>query len=507
VTVRVAARAAGPRGRWRAVDVRAALNLVGTLSTYLGSAALVPAIVALVYDEPAWPFVLTGIVVCGGGWVLERLTAEHGGIGVREGFLVVALTWLVAAFFGALPYMLSGDPQVDRPLDAFFEAMSGFTTTGATILTDIEALPTSLLFWRQFTQWLGGMGIIVLALAVLPRLRVGGRQLLEQELPGPEIEPLTARIRDTARRLWLLYLGMTFALTVVLGLYGLVGLDDRMTPFNAIAYAFATLPTGGFAPDATSLVGFTAVTQWTIAVAMIVAGVNYALLYLAFVRREPRKLGRDEELRLYLLVLALASLVLAVELWTENHEGTEAGIRHGIFQAASIMTTTGFATVDYALWPTLALMTIVALMFAGASAGSTSGSVKMVRHLLLGKVLRRELAQTVHPELVVPLRLNSVVVDERALRAASSFILLYIGIFILGTALIAMDAARTDLGLSTIDAVAASASTLGNVGPGLGFAGRGRRCRASRRTRRPRRSWTGRGRCARRPSRSAPYRG
>jgi trk system potassium uptake protein TrkH len=258
---------------------------------------------------------------------------------------------------------------------------------------------------------------------------------------------------------------------VVLALYGLTGIDDRMSVFNAVAYAFATLPTGGFAPDDRSLEGFAAVSQWTIALAMIVAGVNYALLYLAFVRREPRKLPRDEELRLYLAVLALASVVLVTQLWTEGIATGEAAVRHGIFQAASMMTTSGFATVDYAVWPTLALMTLVALMFAGGSAGSTSGSVKIVRHLLLGKVLRRELAQTVHPELVVPVRLNKVIVDERALRAASSFILLYIGIFIVGTALLAIDAARTNLELSTIDAVAASASTLGSVGPGLGFAG------------------------------------
>ncbi len=389
----------------------------------------------------------------------------------KEGFLAVALTWLVAAVFGALPYVLSGNAQIDRPFDAFFEAMSGFTTTGATVLTDIDALPRTLLFWRQFTQWLGGMGIIVLALAVLPRLRVGGRQLLEHEMPGPELEPLASRIQDTARRLWLLYLGMTAVLILVLAAIGWSGLDDRMTFFNAVAHAFSTLPTGGFSPDNTSLIGFAPITQWVIAVAMIVAGVNYALLYRAFLRREPNALPRDEEFRLYVAVLALAAIVIVTEIWTEGVATGETAIRHGIFQAASVMTTTGFATVDYALWPTLALMTLVALMFAGASAGSTSGSVKIVRHLLLGKILRRELAQTVHPELVVPVRLNNSVVDERALRAASSFILLYIGIFIIGTALLAIDAARTDLPLSTIDALAASASTLGNVGPGLGFAG------------------------------------
>jgi trk system potassium uptake protein TrkH len=264
---------------------------------------------------------------------------------------------------------------------------------------------------------------------------------------------------------------MTAVLALVLAVFGWTGIDDEMDPFNAVAHAFATLPTGGFSPESRSLEGFAAASQWAIAVAMIAAGVNYALLYRVFVRREPRVLSRDEEFRLYLAVLVLAAVVIVAELWSEGVAHGEAAIRHGVFQAASVMTTTGFATVDYAGWPTLALMTLVALMFAGASAGSTSGSVKIVRHLLLGKVLRRELAQTVHPELVVPVRMNRIVMDERALRAASSFILLYIGIFIVGTALLAVDAARTDIPLSTIDAIAASASTLGNVGPALGFAG------------------------------------
>jgi trk system potassium uptake protein TrkH len=471
VSSRSATAAAPGRGRVQAVDVRAALNLVGTLTMYLGLAALAPAGVAVWHGEKVWPYLVTSAVFSGGGWALERATGPHGVLGAREGFLVVSLTWLTAAMFGALPYVLYGDPQLDRPLDALFEAMSGFTTTGASVLTDYDTVPTSLLFWRQFSQWLGGMGIIVLALAVLPRLRVGGRQLLEQEQPGPELEPLTARISDTARRLWILYVTMTLVLAAALAFYGWTGIDERMDFFNAVSHAFTTLPTGGFSPEARSLEGFSAATQWTIALGMIVGGINFALLYRAFVRRQPEALPRDEEFRLYIVVLVLAAAVVSIELWTEGVQGGEAAVRHAVFQAASVMTTTGFATVDYALWPTLALMTLVALMFAGASAGSTSGSVKIVRHLLLGKVLRRELSQTVHPELVVPVRLNRVVVDERALRAASSFILLYIGIFIVGTALLSMDAARTNLELSTIEAVAASASTLGNVGPGVGFAG------------------------------------
>jgi trk system potassium uptake protein len=457
--------------RLLAVDLRGALNLVGAIAKYLSLATLVPAAVALGYGESAWPFLVSGAITGSGGWALERGTSGDHRIGAREGFLVVSLTWLVAALIGALPYVLSGESQLDRPLDAYFEAMSGFTTTGATVLTDIEGLSRSLLLWRQFTQWLGGIGIVVLALAVLPRLRVGGRQLLESELPGPEIESLSTRIRDTARRLWFLYAGLTAALIAVLVLLVLTGIDDEMTLFDAFAHALTTIPTGGFGTRATSVQDFGAVTQWTITLFMFLGGASFALMYRAFVRRHPRVFARDEEFRLYVALFALGTVIVGAQLWAEGIESGEAAVRHAAFQAVSILTTTGFASVDFNLWPVLASMTLVGLMFVGGSAGSTSGSVKIVRHLLLGKILRRELDQTVHPELVTPVRLNRAVVDERTLRAASSFILLYIGIFIVGAALLAMDAARTGLDLSVLDAVAASAASLGNVGPSFGVAG------------------------------------
>ncbi len=467
-----AARVRGvSRPRLLAVDLRGALNLVGAIAKYLSLTTVVPAAVALGYGESPWPFLIAGAITGSGGWALERATSGDHQIGAREGFLVVSLTWLVAALIGALPYILSGESQLDRPLDAYFEAMSGFTTTGASVLTDVEGVSRSLAMWRQFTQWLGGIGIVVLALAVLPRLRVGGRQLLESELPGPEIESLSTRIRDTARRLWFLYAGLTAALAAVLTMLGLTGIDDEMTVFDAVAHSFSTIPTGGFGTRATSLQDFGAVTQWTITLFMLLAGANFALMYRAFVRRHPRVFGRDEEFRLYVALLAAGTVIVGVQLWAEGIETGEAAVRHAAFQAVSIMTTTGFASVDFNVWPVLASMTLVGLMFVGGSAGSTAGSVKVVRHLLLGKILRRELDQTVHPELVAPVRLNRVVVDERTLRAASSFILLYIGIFVVGAVLLAIDAARTGLELSVLDAVAATATTLGNVGPAFGVAG------------------------------------
>jgi len=459
-------------GRRRlAIDLGGAFNLVATLTMYLSLATIVPAAVAVGYDEPPWPFLLAGAIIGGASLVVERLTRGEHRIGAREGFLIVALTWLGAAAIGALPYLLSSEAQLDRPVDAYFEAMSGFTTTGASVLTDVEAVSHSIQIWRQFTQWLGGIGIIVLALAVLPRLRVGGRQLLEHEMPGPEIESLSVRIRDTARRVWILYLALTLVLIIILSVFGWTGVDERMTTFDAVAHALTTLPTGGFGTDATSLEEFAGATHWVIILFMLLAGANFALLYRVFVRREPRALVHDEEFKLYLAIAAVAAAVLCVELWTEDVLSGEAAIRHALFQVVSLMTTTGFATVDFALWPALAAMTLIGLMFVGGSAGSTSGSVKVVRHLLLGKVLRREIDQTVHPEIVTTVRLNRRVVEERTLRAVTSFILLYIGIFVVGAVLLAADAARTGLDLGVVGAISVTATTLGNVGPAFGFAG------------------------------------
>jgi trk system potassium uptake protein len=453
------------------VDVLACLNLVGALLKYLSLATLFPVPFALAYSEPVWPFVIAGVIGGVSGWAIERLTQGKESVGVREGFLIVSLTWLFAAGLGALPYVLSGEDQISSPLDAYFEAMSGFTTTGATVLTDVEDLPDSLLMWRQLTQWLGGMGIIVLALAVLPRLRVGGRQLLEHELPGPEFDQLTARIRDTARRLWALYVALTVAMVGILTVFAWTGVDERMSPFEALAHAFTTLPTGGFSTEARGAEAFGAASQWVIAAFMALAGANFALLYRLFVRANPRPLVRDEEFRLYVTLLLLGSLVLTVELWTEGIAKGEEAIRAAVFQFVSIMTTTGAASTDFNLWPIFATIVLVAAMFFGGSAGSTSGSVKVVRHLLIGRILRRELDQTVHPEIVSRVRLNGAPVDERTLRAISGFVLLYVGVFALGSLALMADAARVDLDLRLLDAVGAAATTLGNVGPAFGFAG------------------------------------
>jgi trk system potassium uptake protein len=460
------------RPRRFAIDVAAVANLVGTLGKYLGFAALFPIPFALGYGETILPFVVAFAVTSGVGFALERLTAHAAGpVGLREGFLVVSVTWLLAAAFAAIPYLFEGGEQLSNPLDAFFEGMSGFTTTGASVVTDYDAINRSLGIWRQFSQWLGGMGIIVLAIAVLPRLRVGGRQLMESELPGPEIAALGERIRSTARKLWLLYVGLTAIQVVMLSSLWIIGVDDLMTPYEALAHAFSTMPTGGFSTQATGAEAFSPASQWILALFMAIAGANFALLYRAIVLRRPGALRRDEEFRLYVAFVVGAAVAVTVMLWGYGIAEGEEAVRTATFQVVSIMTTTGMATADFALWPPLLLLALFALMFVGGSAGSTGGSIKVVRHLLVGKVLRREIDQTLSPEVVMPIRLNGAPVDERTVRALAAFILLYVGFWAAGASIIAIDSAISGVGVGTLDSLGASATTLGNVGPGFGIAG------------------------------------
>ena len=460
-----------PRRRL-AVDLPATINLVGMLGKYLGLAAVLPIAVALWYGESFWPFLAAGAITSGTGFALERATAgSTRRVGVREGFLVVAATWLLAAGFASLPYLFAGGDQLGHPIDAYLEGMSGFTTTGASVVTDFDELSRSLGMWRQFTQWLGGMGIIVLAIAVLPRLRVGGRQMMESELPGPEIAQLSERIAHTARVLWGLYVGLTLAETLALASLGWLGIDDRMTEYQALAHAFTTMPTGGFSTQANSIGAFSAAAQWIIALFMLLAGANFALMYRGFVRRRPRVFLRDEEFRLYVALALAASAALAVEIWGYGIAEGEEAVRAGVFQTVSIMTTTGYASMDFALWPTVCLLSLFALMFVGGSAGSTGGSIKVVRHLLLAKILRRELDQTVSPEVVMPIRLNGAPVDERTLRAIAAFILLYVGAWTVGASVIAIESALGNVPVGALDALAISATALGNVGPAFGVTG------------------------------------
>jgi trk system potassium uptake protein TrkH len=463
--------AAARRRPWLGVDLGGTFNLVGALLRYLGLAFVFPAVLAAGYDEPVWPFAVSGVVTAGVGFVLEAATAGRERIGPREGFLVAALIWLLVPAFGGLPFVLD-EPQLANPIDAYFEAVSGFTATGATVLTDIDALDKAMAMWRQASHWLGGMGIIVLAVAVLPRLRVGGRQLLESELAGPqELERLGSSIRETARRLWGLYVVLTVAATLVLASLGWSGLDPAMGLYEGVAHAFSALALGGFSTKSASAAAFAPVTQWVLLGFIVLAGINFLRLYRLLVQRHLAAVARDEELRLYLTFLVLGSALILGEVLAGGIAAGEEAVRVSMFHAVSIMTTTGFAVADYTTWGPLALMTLFLLMFIGASAGSTGGSIKVVRHLLLFRLVRRELDQTVHREAVIPVRLNGTVVDERALRSVLVFFAVYLGVFGLAAIGLVVDARRVDAHLEVFEALGAVAACLGNIGPAFGFAG------------------------------------
>jgi trk system potassium uptake protein TrkH len=452
------------------VDVLGALNLVGSLFKPLGIAFLVPAALAAGYGEAVWPFLVSGAVTSGFGAALERMTHGKERVGSREGYLVVALLWLLVAAFGMLPYVLA-EPQLANPVDAFFESMSGFSATGATVLTDVEGLSRSMAMWRQLTAWIGGLGIIVMFLAVLPRLNVGGRQaLFKTEMPGPEVG-LEDTIRDTARRFVLLYLSLTALMTLVLAALGWTGVDDQMDIYRAVAHAFTTIATAGFSTESRSIEPFAPATQWAIVLFMVLAGTNFALLYLGIVRRRIGALTRDEEFRVYLVVLVAASSLVIAELLSRDVLDGEEGVRHAVFNTTSMLTTTGFASSDFNAWPPLSLLVLFGVLLLGASAGSTSGSVKLVRHVVIAKMLRREIRQTVHPELVTPLRLNGNVIDERTLRAIIFFVLLYLGVLATGAVVVLLDSSLRGLDVTAFDAFGDSATALAGAGPGLGFAG------------------------------------
>ncbi|WP_372912946.1 TrkH family potassium uptake protein [Salinigranum sp.] len=489
------------------VDYRASLSLVGTVLKYLAVPLLIPLVTALAYGETVLPFVVTMVVTVALGVSLERLEPDPDLL-AREGFLMVGVTWLAVSVVGAVPYFVEahGLPPVAAPVhptstlgnpaNALFESMSGFTTTGATVLGDIsfETHTRGIMMWRQLTQWLGGMGIVVLAVAILPELSVGGAQLMDAEAPGPGIEKLTPRIAETARALWGAYLGFT-VLEMAL-LYGLHvgGMAPNMGLYNAVAHALTTMPTGGFSPEARSIEAFSAAAQWVIIPFMVAAGTNFALFWHALTG-EPKRLFRDAEFRFYAGALAAVTAIGAGLLLTgtgfvtsvppgetydaaylETFRGAivgqvEPAVRHAAFQAVSIVTTTGYASMDFNTWSAPAQYLLLFAMFIGGSAGSTGGSIKIVRWYVVLKSLRRELFTTAHPDAVRPVRLGGRTIDERAIRGIYAFTLLYLVMFFVATVLLVVDATRIGQSLSVLEAMSAVAATLGNVGPGFGAVG------------------------------------
>jgi trk system potassium uptake protein TrkH len=433
------------------------VNVVGLLLVFVGLSMLLPAGVGFWFGDGDGPaLVVAAIITTGAGLAAYRFTRFDGELTLREGYGIVTFAWTAIAVFGALPYLLTG--AIPGPVAAVFESMSGFTTTGASVITEIEALTHGVLFWRSFTQWLGGMGIIVLAIAILPFLGVGGMQLFRAEVPGPTPERLRPRVTQTAKLLWAVYFGLTVAQAV---LYFLGGMDV----FDAVTHAFTTLSTGGFSTRNASMAAFTSpYIQWVTIAFMYLAGINFALHFRAASGRF--EYHRDVEWRFYTVVILVAGLgVSAVNFLSGPGAGFEAVVRGGFFQVVSIVTTTGFVTEDYSLWLPGAQVLLFALFFVGGMAGSTSGGVKSIRVLLILKQTWMELRKHLHPRAVLLARVGRFVVKEDVLANVIGFFVLYLLLAMAGTAALAF------LGLDLMSAIGASLATVGNVGPGWGAVG------------------------------------
>jgi trk system potassium uptake protein TrkH len=468
----------------RGVNWKASVGLLGIGIKYLAVTMLIPLVVAVAYGEDIWVFLVSMALVAAIGFAVERVDPDPD-LGPREALLFVSLAWLAAAAIGTIPYLLAGygtASTVADPVNALFESMSGFTTTGATVLGEISTDRHShaVLMWRQLTQWLGGMGIIVLMIAILPEVAVNGSQLMESEAPGPELQKLTPRIEETARALWLIYFGFTVVYVVLLYGLHLAGMAPNMDLFNAIAHGFTTLPTGGFSPEADSIAAFSAAVQWVVIPFMVVAGVNFALFWHVL-RGEAEVVLENAEFRAYAGALAVVTAVLAVllfrgaapaiELGGATQGVTENSLRQAAFQIGSLLNSTGYATADFAQWDADAQILLMFAMFIGGSAGSTGGGVKVVRWLVVGKAIRRELFTSAHPDVVQPVRLGGNVVDEDAVRGIMAFTILYIVLFGVSAVFLSLDAARVGVQLTMLESTSASLATIGNIGPGFGRIG------------------------------------
>ncbi len=442
---------------------------MGLLLLFNGFFMVLAAVVSGIYkDGVTLDITLAAIVTMLAGTLTMFYTRGRGHEKVvkrKEGYIIVTLGWLVMSVSGVLPYLFSG--AIPGVTNAFFETISGYTTTGASILDDIESLPEGILFWRSLTHWIGGMGIIVLAIAILPLLGIGGMQLFAAEAPGPNADKLHPRITDTAKRLWLIYFGYTVAETILLSLAG-------MSVFDALNHALATLSTGGFSTKNASLAYWNdqPLIQYIVMLFMFLAGTNFVLSYFAF-KGKVQKIIKDEEFKFYTIFIVVFTIIAALVVYlqanvpvSEYHPMVlgvgESSFRHALFQVVAIVTTTGFVTADFTNWAPFLTVFFFGLMFLGGSAGSTAGGIKVMRHLLIIKNGLLEFKRTLHPNAVIPVRYNDKTVSEHIVYNIIAFFVLYMLTFIIGSLVLGM------MGLDFQSAIGGAASSLGNVGPALG---------------------------------------
>lgn len=439
------------------MNITLTLRILGALLLFLAIALLVPVPFSWFYgDGAASSFILSAVISAGCGGLLFSTFRSETDLSVREGFAVVTFGWTLFALFGALPFVFSG--AIPSYLNAFFETMSGFTTTGSTILTNIEAMPPSLLLWRSLTQWIGGMGIIVLSLAILPMLGVGGMQLFKAEVPGPTADRLKPRIQDTAKLLWGVYVLLTGAEVLLL-------MSGGMSFFDGINHAFTTMATGGFSTRNASVAAYgSAYIDWVITFFMFLAGVNFSLHYLAL-RGRIGDFIRNEEFLFYTGLLMVGTSLITLLNMGSTYPDFLDNLRFSAFQVVSIMTTTGFGTADYELWPVLCVYLLVFLMFIGGCAGSTGGGMKVARILLIFKHAQVQVFRLIHPRAVRLVKLGDRPVDKEVMQSILGFFALYMGVFVAASFIMA------GIGMDLPSAGASVIATLSNIGPGLGSIG------------------------------------
>lgn len=427
--------------------------VLGGVLRLLGMLMVIPLAVAYYYGESLTPFLIAILITSLVGFLLLTYKVEGDWL-LKEGFAIVALGWLSAAIFGAIPFVLDGI----SPLNSLFESMSAFTTTGSTILVDIESHSRSILFWRSMMQWLGGMGIIVLFIAILPKLGVAGRQMFRAEAPGPTEDKLKPRIRETAKILWMVYFVISVIEVIALWLAGL-------SFYDSITHTFTTMACGGFSPYGLSVEAFNSpLVEFIITFFMFVAGANFALHYRAIYINK-KFLFKDDEFRFYTAVVLSASALLTILLWRDMGTDLFTSFRYAIFQVVSIITTTGFATADFNLWSDSAKMILLTVMFIGGCAGSTGGGIKVVRILLLLRHGRRELFKAMHPRAIKTIKFNGKSVPDEVVNSIVSFVVIYLLIYLSSTVILSV------LGMDLITSITASIATLGNIGPGFNVVG------------------------------------
>jgi len=446
------------------LNIKTILNILAAMLAIIGLSMLLPMLVSFIYSEAnlsAYLYSMAGCLsVSIPVWFFTRRSRK---LTIKDGFALVTFAWIVVAIAGSLPFYLTG--AIPNYTDAWFESMSGVTTTGATIIGNvntlpnlengIESLPKGILFWRSFLQWIGGMGIIVFTIAILPLLGVGGVQLFKAEVPGPVADKIKPRVKETAKILWMVYVGFTVLQMTLLRLAG-------MPMFDAICHAFTTMPTGGFSTQNASIAAYNSpLIQYIIIFFMFVAGINFTLHFRA-ITGSFKSLFKDYELKVYIAIIIIATLLIFLSLSASNSDWSHDSFMISLFQTVSIITTTGFGTSDYELWPYFCQLALFILMFFGAMGGSTSGGMKLTRIILLIKYAGTETKRMLHSRAIIPLRIGERSISDDIVRNTLGFFLIYLFIFVL-TALV-----LTTFDLDLISAFGAAASAVGNVGPAFG---------------------------------------